>query len=477
MLHRRLDPGQHRGHGLLGQPLDGRRVPVPGRVAGERGEVRIPRRVHLLVGVHQRDRRELVEDDEHDRGPRAHVLLGDVRRLDEHELRGVRVEQEERQEHERNGREHRQERADRCDALVEQGAEDADAAAATTSAPSPESADRFASAWSTITPTKPATKSRWSDLAGPPVHEPHEKLDREQRCGRHDDEEEREEHDLRARGAANREELGVPAEDVEERLGDRERREHGKPRAVDQGYAKEARLRFSLGQGAACVVPPPEFSERTTSKRSFRQRSNQSAPVIGMVVRPLAGEQAAGHRVFRRHELDHDRPRRRAQPVEELRDRDVPRDRHVVDQREAERQVGLAALGQRPPLGAPPPQSGRRVDDVQRQRQDLFLLLLAQRAVEPVDDERRPRPSRRRSPRVSAAIREWTPSLQPMSQTRLGPSLFDRLAHEPGLPLGVLVRSTSCRAGSPTTSTAPAPSSGARSGARGPSRWRRSARA
>ena len=81
-----------------------------------------------------------------------------------------------------------------------------------------------------------------------------------------------------------------------------------------------------------------------------------------MLAGPLAREQAVGHRVLRRNPLDHERARVDSQPLEELRDRHVPADRDVVDQRQAKRQVRAAALGQVLALAAAPAESGRRVD-------------------------------------------------------------------------------------------------------------------
>ena len=58
----------------------------------------------------------------------------------------------------------------------------------------------------------------------------------------------------------------------------------------------------------------------------------------------LRGQEPAHHRVVPRRELDDDARAEAAQPVDELADRDVPRDREVVEQGEAERQLGAPAL-------------------------------------------------------------------------------------------------------------------------------------
>src|SRR5439155_7876249 len=73
-------------------------------------------------------------------------------------------------------------------------------------------------------------------------------------------------------------------------------------------------------------------------------------PVVGMVSGPLSRQQSAGHRVFRRDELDHKRLRGALEPVQELGHGDVAGDRDVVDQCERERQVGTAAVQQRAAL-------------------------------------------------------------------------------------------------------------------------------
>src|SRR6266516_2194012 len=162
-------------------------------------------------------------------------------------------------------------------------------------------------------------------------------------------------------------------------------------------------------------------------------------PVVGMVSGPLPRQQSAGHRVFGRDELDHARLRSALKPVQELGDGDVAGDRDVVDECESERQVGTAAVEQRPQLLPAPAEPGRRVDDVHGQRQDPRLAFLPQRAVEPVDDEA-VRVHRddvlgalRGDSRVPALVAAEVPD-EPRAL------LGDGVRDEAGLPLGVLGR-------------------------------------
>src|SRR5439155_18221172 len=82
-----------------------------------------------------------------------------------------------------------------------------------------------------------------------------------------------------------------------------------------------------------------------------------AALVVGMGSRLLAGEQPPDERVVGGGELDHERRLERAEPVQEVPDRHVATDRDVVDESEAERQVGRAAVAQGAPLAAAPAES------------------------------------------------------------------------------------------------------------------------
>ena len=71
----------------LAQPVDRRRVAVPGRPSRERGEVRKALGVDLLPSIHQRGRVELVERDQHDRRARVDRRGSHGRCVGAHELR------------------------------------------------------------------------------------------------------------------------------------------------------------------------------------------------------------------------------------------------------------------------------------------------------------------------------------------------------------------------------------------------------
>ena len=77
-----------------------------------------------------------------------------------------------------------------------------------------------------------------------------------------------------------------------------------------------------------------------------------------MVVRTLPLEQPRDHRILRARELDHDRRVEVAKPVDERGDRDVSPDRDVVDQREAEDEVGAPAVEKRSALDPAPAEAG-----------------------------------------------------------------------------------------------------------------------
>ena len=76
------------------------------------------------------------------------------------------------------------------------------------------------------------------------------------------------------------------------------------------------------------------------------------------------------------------------EPGHEVVERHVPADDHMVHQREAEDEVRPRAVRQRPPLGAAPAESGRRVGDVRDQRKDVpAVAVLLQGGVQPVDHQ------------------------------------------------------------------------------------------
>jgi hypothetical protein len=79
--------------------------------------------------------------------------------------------------------------------------------------------------------------------SGGGAHQPHRALDGEQRGGRHEHQRKREDDDLRRGRVANGEEGRVPAEDVEQRLREREGAKH---REVDPVAEELARVRDQL---------------------------------------------------------------------------------------------------------------------------------------------------------------------------------------------------------------------------------------
>src|SRR5438067_1177757 len=162
------------------------------------------------------------------------------------------------------------------------------------------------------------------------------------------------------------------------------------------------------------------------------------APVVGVVVGPLAGDEPRDHRILGRRELDDERGVEAAQPVDDLGDRHVAADREVVDEREAEREVGRAACGERPPLEPAPAEPRRRIGEVHAQRENLRLALALERLVEAVDDERVAVDPEHvvggpgRDPRVPALVAAEIPDeARPLGR--------DGFGDERRLPLGVLV--------------------------------------
>lgn len=88
---------------------------------------------------------------------------------------------------------------------------------------------------------------RVHDRTGPLVRPRHERLDGEQHRRRHENDREREEHDVPARRVTRREELGVAAEQVEERLCEGERAQRAEMKRPKK--AQSARTSFT------CAVP------------------------------------------------------------------------------------------------------------------------------------------------------------------------------------------------------------------------------
>ena len=152
------------------------------------------------------------------RGP----LAGCLRRLGgEREPRDVRVEQEQREKEQRRRGEHRQREPGRAGAQVElgRGGADRDGGGHEQPAGSARAADRLQH--------EQRHEAGDEDGVHGPAQVPAEQtLEPEQDRGRHEQEHEREHDRVPAGRAAGGEELAVLAEQVEERLRDRERPEH-----------------------------------------------------------------------------------------------------------------------------------------------------------------------------------------------------------------------------------------------------------
>src|SRR2546423_3596298 len=91
--------------------------------------------------------------------------------------------------------------------------------------------------------------------------------------------------------------------------------------------------------------------------------------IVGVQALALCGEERLHHWIVAGRELDHERRAELREPVDELAERDVAGDRHMVDERERDHEVGPAPLEQRTPLAAAPAQTRRRIGDARRERQ------------------------------------------------------------------------------------------------------------
>ena len=110
-------------------------------------------------------------------------------------------------------------------------------------------------------------------------------------------------------------------------------------------------------------VPDSSRSERSISNGLAEAALEEAELVVRVEPVALGREQLLDHRVLARGELDHERGAEARQPVHELLDRHVGADRHVVDERERQHQVGLAAVRHRPALerrASRAPARGRR---------------------------------------------------------------------------------------------------------------------
>ncbi len=228
---------QHRGHRDDRRRRVRRRVAEPGRAAREPREVGEAALVDHALLVEQRDDRELVEEDEHDRrvrldGREAHVHVGR-----EDEPRHGRVEEEEPEEDERRGGEDGQERARRRHAREQEGGADAGQRRERDQDHRPVHA-RALERLDGDDGGEEAEEDEVEDLGRAPAGEADDELDREHDERRHEGHGERERDDVERRRAAHREELRVLAEDVEERLREREAGGCEELGASDRGLAQ-----------------------------------------------------------------------------------------------------------------------------------------------------------------------------------------------------------------------------------------------
>ena len=157
--------GEDGGDGLLRVRVHRRRAAEPDGVPGERGEVRETNRVDPLRAVHQRDRRKLVEHDEHHRRARVDgdgLRLGLLR---EHELRHGRVEEEQREEDDRRCDEEGEERPHRLRAQVQERGRGAEQSRRHERARAHRACRSSSARAGRSRATSPPTRTRWSTHA------------------------------------------------------------------------------------------------------------------------------------------------------------------------------------------------------------------------------------------------------------------------------------------------------------------------
>ncbi len=217
----RQAPVEDRRDGVGGVLVDGGGVAVPGRVAGEPGEVRVAPSVDAAVRAHQRVDGELVEDHEHDRGARAHVGGLHVGRGGEDQIRGVRGEQEQGHERERGGAEQGQQRPGGREARIDHRRCD----------PGDERERQRGRGAEREHAEHDRARQRGHEHdvqrpGGGLAHQADQPLDCEQRERRDERDEQRERHDLSRRRGSRGEELRVAPERVEQRRGHGQRPQH-----------------------------------------------------------------------------------------------------------------------------------------------------------------------------------------------------------------------------------------------------------
>ena len=231
-----------------GGVVDRVRVREPGAAPGQLGEAGEALRVDLALGVHDRDAGELVEPEEHDRRVRSALdVLGlGVTRGDD--VRHGRHEQEQDQQEQGRRREHAQEGAHGLGARVAEGQQGPDAQRQHQQ--HQRAAEGVLEELDHTQGGQQRHEHQVHHLTCGLGHQTDQELDQDadQRRAHHH---EKGEHDDVARaGAARGEELGVLAQDVEQRLAQRERGQH---RQVQEGPGQRrgleslARLLWSLG--------------------------------------------------------------------------------------------------------------------------------------------------------------------------------------------------------------------------------------
>ena len=214
----RVPPGQKRRHGNRRRARDGGHVAEPERALRQTREVGKTAGVDVAVRVLERDRRELVEEQEDDRCRVADRRGGGAGlgvREDERVYR--RPEQEDREEDGRRRGEDRQEPARGPHAPDGECEADPDRDRAHDQRRRPAEAGPL-QRLDAEDRAEGGQEDQVQDESRLATDELDEYLDGEQDESRDEDDDEPEQEDVAGRGAVRGEELGVLAEDVEERL-------------------------------------------------------------------------------------------------------------------------------------------------------------------------------------------------------------------------------------------------------------------
>src|SRR6266550_5566882 len=194
-----------------------------------------------------------------------------------------------------------------------------------TSAETPEIETRLVSACRTITATRPATKKTCRKSAACRLNTRTSSSAASSTAG-----------GTKTRKSAKRTICLIDARPTEKNSGLRPRMSSSgsasakHERTVSRApWTSAVRRRPGSGFGAGKVQRPLALGERL-GPNDVEPLSEAALEPVGavvrVVVRPLARQQAVGHRVVRRNPLDDERARVRTQPVEELRNRHVPPD-------------------------------------------------------------------------------------------------------------------------------------------------------